>query len=238
MKFILSLLRSYLPAFRFSANRLIYGFVCLTLLSLADTSCKVKQTEKGETTGIQADKKGTEETAKMKANKLENEDTINPYGTPARSGDAVTRTEISAVDITGKEPVDDAITCLARTIYWEARGEERTIMQAIANVVMNRLVHEGFPKTICGIVKQGGGKKDCQFSWWCDGRPDSAQEEKPYEVAKEISRRALNRQLKDLTGGALYFHNRGVSPVWAREYIRTARIGRFEFYKPHGEKAK
>ncbi len=181
---------------------------------------------------------GTEETAKIKANKLQKEDTINPYGTPARAGNAITRTEINAVDITGKEPVDDAITCLARTIYWEARGADKNIMQAIANVVMNRLGHEGFPKTICGIVKQGGEKKDCQFSWWCDGLPDSAQEEETYEVAKEIARRALNRQLKDLTGGALYFHSRGVSPVWAREYIRTARIGRFEFYKPHGGKAK
>ena len=75
------------------------------------------------------------------------------------ASNAVTRTEINAVDITGKEPADDAITCLARTIYWEARGADRTIMQAIANVVMNRLGHEGFPKTICGIVKQGGEKK-------------------------------------------------------------------------------
>ena len=28
-------------------------------------------------------------------------------------------------------------------------------MEAIANVVMNRLGHEGFPSTICEIVKQG-----------------------------------------------------------------------------------
>jgi spore germination cell wall hydrolase CwlJ-like protein len=47
--------------------------------------------------------------------------------------------------------LDDAITCLARTIYWEARGEAIVDMEAIASVVMNRLGHEGFPTTICNV---------------------------------------------------------------------------------------
>ena len=134
--------------------------------------------------------------------------------------------------------MNDPITCLARTIYWEAKGTNKRVMHAIANVVMNRLGHEGFPNTICGIVKQGQERGPCQFSWWCDGLSDSAQEPEPYEIAKEIARRALNRQLKDLTGGALYFHLRVVKPGWSDEYIRTARIGEVMFYKPYGAKAR
>lgn len=75
--------------------------------------------------------------------------------------------------------MDDAITCLARSIYWEAKGKDSTDMEAVANVVMNRLGHEGFPDTVCAVVKQGSETKSCQFSWWCDGKSDSAQEEAP-----------------------------------------------------------
>ena len=134
--------------------------------------------------------------------------------------------------------MDDAITCLARTIYWEARGTGKTEMHAVANVVMNRLGHEGFPDTICAVVKQGREEKACQFSWWCDGLPDSAQEKKPYDAAKDIARKALNRQLSDLSGGALYFFSKGVTPDWAKKYVRTASIGKFVFCNPPGEKAR
>ena len=132
----------------------------------------------------------------------------------------------------------DAITCLARTIYWEAKRKDVAEMEAIASVVMNRLGHKGFPNTICGVVKQGQEQGACQFSWWCDGRPDEALEEEPYAIAKEISRRALNRQLKDQSAGALYFHHRKVAPNWSNEYIRTVEVGEHVFYKPAGSKAK
>ena len=91
----------------------------------------------------------------------------------------ITKPEAQAVDPIGEEPLDDAITCLSRTIYWEARGEGTADMEAIANVVMNRLGHEGFPDTICEVVTQGHEQGACQFSWWCDGRSDDAEEVNP-----------------------------------------------------------
>ena len=150
----------------------------------------------------------------------------------------VEKPEAQAVDPAGTEPMDDAITCLARSIYWEARGEEAVSMEAVASVVMNRLGHEGFPNTVCGVVKQGHEQGSCQFSWWCDGRPDQATDDESYARAKEIARRALNLQLTDRTGGALYFHHRDVHPSWATEYTKTVAIGEFVFYKPRGGDAK
>jgi spore germination cell wall hydrolase CwlJ-like protein len=150
----------------------------------------------------------------------------------------VAKPEAQAVDPAGKEPMDDAITCLARSIYWEARGEEADSTEAVASVVMNRLGHDGFPNTVCGVVKQGHEQGSCQFSWWCDGRPDHATDDASYATAKEIARRALNLQLADRTGGALYFHHRRVRPSWTAEYIKTVAIGEFIFYKPRGGDAK
>ena len=87
-------------------------------------------------------------------------------------------------------------------------------------------------------VKQGHEQGTCQFSWWCDGRSDDATEEESYSQAKEIARKALNRQLKDRTGGALYFRNRKLAPNWSRGYIRTVEIGELVFYKPTGGEAE
>jgi spore germination cell wall hydrolase CwlJ-like protein len=156
---------------------------------------------------------------------------------PSRS-EIIGKPEAQSVDPDGRERLDDAITCLARTIYWEARGEKAASMEAVASVVMNRLGHEGFPNTVCAVVRHGNEQGACQFSWWCDGRSDQAKEDESYATAKEITRRALNLQLMDRTGGALYFHHRHVTPGWSREYRKTAEIGEFVFYKPRGGDAR
>lgn len=184
------------------------------------------------------DQKQKQEVAEDKAEVLEQKAAENPSPAPAPKSEAITQSEVQAVDPAGAAPLDDAITCMARSIYWEAKGKNAADMEAVANVVMNRLGHEGFPDTVCGVVKQGSETKSCQFSWWCDGRSDSVQEEVQYALAKEIARKALNKQLPDRTGGALYFHDRTVKPDWAREYIRTVDIGLFRFYKPQGGDAK
>lgn len=111
-------------------------------------------------------------------------------------------------------------------------------MEAVASVVMNRLGRKGFPNTVCGVVRQGGEKGSCQFSWWCDGRSDDAEEQKAYAIAKEIARKALNGQIKDRTGGALYFHQRDTNAHWSAGYVKTADIGDFVFYKPRDGAAK
>ncbi|GLO57875.1 hypothetical protein PPUJ20066_39110 [Pseudomonas putida] len=152
---------------------------------------------------------------------------------PPKKAETITPGEVKAVDPAGQSPLDDSITCLARTIYWEAKGANEKDMTAVASVVLNRLGHDGFPDTICGVVKQGVETKACQFSWWCDGRSDQVEEAQRYDIAKEIARKALNQQLKDPTDGALYFHDRNVNPDWAKAYRKTAETTHFLFYKPN-----
>jgi spore germination cell wall hydrolase CwlJ-like protein len=187
---------------------------------------------------IADDQEQKKEVAQDKAQVLEQKAAEKGDNVPVPKSEKITQSEVQAVDPSGTAPLDEAITCLARSIYWEAKGKDSADMEAVANVVMNRLGHEGFPDTVCAVVKQGSETKSCQFSWWCDGRPDTAQEETQYALAKEIARKALNKQLPDRTGGAMYFHDRTVKPVWAKEYIKTAETGMFQFYKPHDGSAK
>lgn len=177
------------------------------------------------------------ETAKNKAEVLE-EKAASQTISNTPPAQLITKPQAQAVDPAGDEPLEDGITCLARTIYWEARGTETAAMEVIANVVMNRVGHEGFPNTICDVVKQGHEQGACQFSWWCDGRPDDAKEDDSYAIAKEIARKALNRQFQDRTHGALYFHDQTVTPDWSKKYLKTAEVDQFIFYKPADGNAK
>ncbi|WP_313455250.1 cell wall hydrolase [Pseudomonas sp.] len=161
------------------------------------------------------------------------EEKVVEDGPLPREAETLSPRDVRAVDPAGQDAIDDSITCLARTIYWEAKGAGAEDMSAVASVVLNRLGHDGFPDTICAVVKQGLESKSCQFSWWCDGRPDQVEEEDRYEIAKEIARKALNQQLQDITGGALYFHDRNVRPSWIKAYRKTGETRHFLFYKPN-----
>jgi spore germination cell wall hydrolase CwlJ-like protein len=198
---------------------------CLATILLAGQATAADQTQKGEA-------------AESKAGVLEQNAAADGSKALPSPSEIITKPEAQAVDPVGKEPLNDAITCLSRTIYWEAKGEGAAEMEAIANVVMNRLGHEGFANTICEVAMQGREQGACQFSWWCDGHSDDAEEEKSYAIAKEIARKALNRQLTDRTGGALYFHQRKATPSWSTKYIKTVEVGDHVFYKPHGGKAE
>ncbi|MHC8411636.1 cell wall hydrolase [Pseudomonas sp. Hz4] len=178
------------------------------------------------------------EVAEDKAEVLEQKAAEKGTDVSVPKSETITKSEVQAVDPAGQSPMDDAITCLARSIYWEAKGKSPADMEAVASVVMNRLGHEGFPETVCSVVKQGSESKNCQFSWWCDGRSDQAQEETQYAIAKEIGRKALNKQLNDRTHGAIYFHDRNVKPNWARKYLKTTETSMFLFYKPRGGSAR
>lgn len=176
------------------------------------------------------------EAAAAKAEVLES--AVAPDADATPPDEPITEAEVQAVDPAGTDPLEEPITCLARSIYWEAKGVPGRDMEAVANVVMNRLAHEGFPNSICEVVTEGSEQPPCQFSWWGDGRPDEIVEPDAYEVAKEVARQAINQELADHTGGALYFHHRTVSPDWASVYPRTAETEQFLFYRPDDHVAR
>jgi N-acetylmuramoyl-L-alanine amidase len=73
---------------------------------------------------------------------------------------------------------EDDFTCLVEAIYHEARSEPLMGMIAVANTILNRVYSKRYPNTICSVVHQGKYweghpvKNKCQFSYWCDGKPE------------------------------------------------------------------
>jgi spore germination cell wall hydrolase CwlJ-like protein len=121
--------------------------------------------------------------------------------------------------------------CLALAMYWEAKGEGKAGMQAVGQVVVNRVGHPGFPGTLCGVTQEGGEAPPCQFSWWCDGRSDTPVEPTPWAVAQKLAVDLPNKNLKDITQGAIFFHATRIKVPWKKQRTRTVVVGRHVFYK-------
>ena len=123
--------------------------------------------------------------------------------------------------------------CLAEALYFEARGEPVEGQFAVAEVILNRVKSEEFPDSICGVINQGTGRKHaCQFSYTCDGKFERIANIAVYNQLVVIARAMIDNSMRQLSGGATYYHNTSVQPSWARRFEHTATIGIHKFYKP------
>lgn len=134
-----------------------------------------------------------------------------------------------------KQLIDDneEIDLLARTMWGEARGEGSKGMQAVANVVMNRVEKGGWwGATVKDVVL-----KKSQFSCWNENDQNRAKllsvttADTNFWTAKKLAALAYNGQLDDITGGATHYHAKSVLPAWASKLTWTATIGNHIFYE-------
>lgn len=140
--------------------------------------------------------------------------------------------ETSGTGAGAGRPDPDEQECLALTVYWEAGGENREGMAAVAAVVLNRRESPDFPSTVCEVVREGGTAPGCQFTFWCDGKSETPHDPDLWAVAQEVAAEALEPRPPDPTGAALFFHaeSLGAAP-WKIPRERTTQIGRHIFYR-------
>ncbi len=134
---------------------------------------------------------------------------------------------------------DLQIDVLARTLWGEARGEGAAGMEAVANVILNRVK----------VAENRGGywwgnniisvcQKPYQFSCW--NRSDAnykkiqsvtEKDNIHFATAMRISRRAIAGVLTDQTYGADHYHEKSITPDWAVGETPTTHIGNHIFYQ-------
>ena len=123
--------------------------------------------------------------------------------------------------------------CMATAIYFEARGESYRGQVGVAQVVMNRVKHRLYPNTICGVVFQNQNWRNrCQFSFACDGIPETVTDRTAWAQAREITRKVTRGTLYlSEVANATHYHASYVYPGWATRMKRVARVGRHIFYR-------
>jgi spore germination cell wall hydrolase CwlJ-like protein len=134
-----------------------------------------------------------------------------------------------------KASADDrarAEECLTQAIYYEAAIEPVEGMQAVAQTVLNRLRHPGYPKSICGVVYQGSQRTTgCQFSFTCDGALARVPHPVLWERARGVALRSLSGFVLPTIGTATHYHADYVAPYWAPTLYKITQIGRHIFYR-------
>ncbi len=135
-----------------------------------------------------------------------------------------------------------ALACLATAIYFEARGEPTIGQLAVAQVIMTRVNDHRYPNDVCGVVTEGyyytwndkiPVPDACQFSFWCDGKPEEIEDIQAYEWAEEIAWGVLEGPLNliDVTDGSTHYHAYYVKPSWSEMFTQTIRINDHIFYR-------
>lgn len=126
--------------------------------------------------------------------------------------------------------------CLARGIYFEARGEPAEGQAAVAQVILNRVRNPHYPNSICGVVYQNQHWYNrCQFSFACDRIKDRITEPRLYKLAQHIALETTNNRIWfPQVGSSTHYHATYVAPKWRKKMKRVGRIGLHIFYRTYG----
>ncbi|MGN6373946.1 MAG: cell wall hydrolase [Sphingomonas sp.] len=125
-----------------------------------------------------------------------------------------------------------ALQCLAETIYYEAASQSDAGQRAVAQVVLNRVMHPAFPDTVCGVVFQGTDRASgCQFSFACDGAMARAPTGPAWDKALRFAAQALAGYVFKPVGLATHYHTYAVTPAWNRDLVMTDAIGAHFFHR-------
>ena len=124
-----------------------------------------------------------------------------------------------------------ALLCLTQAVYYEAGFEPPAGRRAVAQVVLNRMRHPAFPKSVCGVVYQGSRSPVCQFSFVCDGSLYRAPAPGAWREAKAVAEAALVGFVESSVGAATHYHANYVAPRWAPMLTKITQLGAHIFYR-------
>ena len=128
-----------------------------------------------------------------------------------------------------------ALNCMTAAIYYEAGNEPIDGERGVAQVILNRMRHPAYPKSICGVVYQGSERRTgCQFTFTCDGSLARTPVRSSWIRAQAIAAEALAGHVYAPVGLATHYHANYVFPYWAPTLLKTAIVGTHIFYRWDG----
>ena len=149
------------------------------------------------------------------------------------------------------------IECMTRNIYFEAGNQSKAGMIAVARVVVNRVQDTRFPDNVCDVIYEGPMRESwktkqdpnikeedrifypvrdrCQFSWYCDGKPDdivSRENNIAWRQAQDIAYLVLvHNKYNGIVDGATHYHADYVDPDWNKTITLITHIDDHIFYR-------
>ena len=124
-----------------------------------------------------------------------------------------------------------ATQCLALAALAEA-GDDDQGQRAVMQVVLNRVRHPAFARTVCGVVFQGSERATgCQFSFTCDGSLARRYGEAAWSAARLRAGEALGGRVYPAVGNATHYHTDWVYPWWSPKLVKLAQVDTHLFFR-------
>ena len=153
----------------------------------------------------------------------------SPIGLRDRFGVSIARFRAIAAAPFAFQRADTStdLHCLTEAVYFEARGEAQAGQQAVAQVVLNRVRHPAFPKSVCAVVHQRNAD-GCQFSFVCRHEPTDINDA-AWRRAQGVASAALHGAVMAAVGDATHFQTARSGPF--NGLLRVAQVGAHVFYR-------
>jgi len=130
--------------------------------------------------------------------------------------------------------LDRARDCLAAAMIYEA-GDDSDGQRAVGQVVLNRVRHPAFPKTVCGVVFQGSDRRTgCQFTFTCDGALNRRYSDAAWGRARAMAQLELGGLVDKRVGLATHYHTDWVVPYWSDTLDKLAAVETHLFFRWRG----
>jgi spore germination cell wall hydrolase CwlJ-like protein len=127
-----------------------------------------------------------------------------------------------------------ATECLALAAMAEA-GPSDPGQRAVIQVVLNRVRHPAFAKTVCGVVFEGASRATgCQFSFTCDGSLARRYGDAAWAAARARAADMLNGAVYAPVGNATHYHTDWVFPYWSPKLVKLAQVETHLFFRWSG----
>ena len=127
-----------------------------------------------------------------------------------------------------------AADCLALAALAEAGGDDAG-QRAVIQVVLNRVRHPAFVRTVCGVVFEGSQRRTgCQFTFTCDGSLDRRYSDASRAAALQRAQEALGGRVFAPVGIATHYHTDWVYPWWSPKLLKIAQVQTHLFFRWSG----
>lgn len=127
-----------------------------------------------------------------------------------------------------------AVDCLALAAMAEA-GEGDDGQRAVIQVILNRVRHPAFAKTVCGVVFEGSHRSTgCQFTFTCDGALARRHSADAWARARIRAIDAIAGRVYSPVGMATHYHTDWVHPYWSASLLKLARVDTHLFFRWRG----
>ena len=129
----------------------------------------------------------------------------------------------------------NARDCLALAAMAEA-GNTDVGQRAVIQVILNRVRHPAFAKTVCGVVFEGSQRQTgCQFTFTCDGSLTRRYGGAAWAQARGRADEALGGRVDAAVGTATHYHTDWVYPSWSPKLQKIAQVETHLFYRWPGD---